>query len=99
MARNNLQDIEETKLHLMQQFKLKDLGNLKYFMSIEISQSKKGIVLSQQKYALEILDDAGYLGVKIASSTMEQKLSLNKKEGDCINDPSLYRSLLGRLIY
>lgn len=45
------------------------------------------------------MDDARYLGVKHASSPIEQNLSLNKEEGDCINDPFLYRRLVGRLIY
>ncbi|XP_070681711.1 uncharacterized mitochondrial protein AtMg00810-like [Malus domestica] len=71
----------------------------KYFLVIEITRSTKGITLSQQKYALEILEDACHLGVKPASSPMEQNLSLSKDDGDYINNPSSYRRLVGRLIY
>ncbi|KAL5562933.1 hypothetical protein UlMin_032680 [Ulmus minor] len=83
----------------MRQLKLKDLGKLKYFLGIEVSQSKKGIVLSQRKYVLEILEDTGYLSAKPVNSPMEQNLSLNKDKGEFISDPTSYRSLVGRLIY
>ncbi|XP_022865486.1 uncharacterized protein LOC111385334 [Olea europaea var. sylvestris] len=96
---NNLQDIEDTKSFLRDQFKLKDLGQLKYFLGIKVARSNKGIVLSQRKYALEILEDVGYLGAKPISFPMEQNLSLGKFDGDYISDPSSYRRLVGRLIY
>ncbi|KAM1377387.1 hypothetical protein ACFX1Q_038885 [Malus domestica] len=99
LAGNNIQAIEDIKSFLTKQFKLKDLGQLKYFLGIEIARSSKGIALSQRKYALEILEDAGYLGAKVATSPMEQNLSLRKDEGQCITDPSSYRRLIGRLIY
>lgn len=39
LAENDLQDIENTKIFLSKQFKLKDLGQLKYFLGIEVARS------------------------------------------------------------
>ncbi|XP_048424263.1 uncharacterized protein LOC125469991 [Pyrus x bretschneideri] len=99
LARNNLEDIENTKLFLANQFKLKDLGQLKYFLSIKVARSRHGISLSQCKYALEILDDAGFLGVKPSRFPMEQNLSLTQFNGRLLDDASAYRRMVGRLIY
>lgn len=99
LAGNNLHEIEETKQFLSQCFKLKDLGQLKYFLGIEVARSKRGITLCQRKYALEILDDAGFLGVKPSRFPVDQNLSLTQIEGKVLNDPSSYRRLVGRLIY
>ena len=44
---------------LLQQFRIKDLGDLKYFLGIEFSRSKAGIYMSLRKYALNILQDTG----------------------------------------
>lgn len=62
-------------------------------------RSRKGIVISQKKYTLEIIEDINYLALKPASSHMEQNLLLRKFVGDYVSDPSSYRRLIGRLIY
>ncbi|RVW51259.1 Retrovirus-related Pol polyprotein from transposon RE1 [Vitis vinifera] len=51
--------IQKLKQHLFTHFQTKDLGKLKYFLGIEIAQSSSGVVLSQRKYALDILEETG----------------------------------------
>jgi hypothetical protein len=46
---NNLQEMERLKKFLLKRFRIKDLGDLKYFLGIEFSKSKKGIFMSQKK--------------------------------------------------
>ena len=52
-------DIQRLKQHLFSHFQTKDLGKLKYFLRIEIAQSKSGVVMNKRKYALEILEETG----------------------------------------
>ena len=96
---NDLQEMEHLKRFLLKRFRIKDLGDLKYFLGIEFSRSKKGIFMSQRKYALDILQDSGLLGARPAEFPMEQNLKLTTTDGELLNDSTKYRRLLGRLIY
>lgn len=80
-------------------FKLKDLGSVKYFIGLQIARNSTGISVSQRKYALEILQDYGFLNSKPAKFPMEPILKLSRDSGDLLEDPTLYRRLIGRLIY
>ncbi|XP_061356883.1 uncharacterized mitochondrial protein AtMg00810-like [Gastrolobium bilobum] len=80
-------------------FKLKNLGALKYFLGLEIARSPKGISLCQRKYTLQILEDTGLLGCKPHSSPMDANLKLSLHEGDMLPDPTIYRRLIGQLLY
>ena len=84
---------------LSQQFKLRDLGVLKYFLGLEIARTSQGISLIPHKYALEMLTSTGMLGCKPTSTPMVPNLHLALKDGDLIDEPERYRSLVGRLMY
>ncbi|XP_025670273.1 uncharacterized mitochondrial protein AtMg00810-like [Arachis hypogaea] len=80
-------------------FKLKILGDLKYFLGLELARSSDGIVLSQRKYALSILEDTNFTDSKSVSLPMEANLRLSDSDGDLLADSSIYRRLIGRLMY
>jgi hypothetical protein len=94
---NCTKSIHALKQFLHAQFRIKDLRDLRYFLGIEISRSKKGIYLSQRKYALEIIKDSGYLGAKPVEFPMEECKLSNK--GEPLRDTAAYQRLVGRLIY
>ncbi|RVW98062.1 Retrovirus-related Pol polyprotein from transposon RE1 [Vitis vinifera] len=56
---NDQEGIQRLKQHLFNHFQTKDLGKLKYFLGLEIAQSSLGVVMSQRKYALDILEETG----------------------------------------
>ena len=99
IASDSLQSVAELKVLLDQQFKLKDLGDLKFFLGLEIARSTLGTHLCQRKFTLELLSDAGLLGCKPTKTPMEQNLKLSKFQGEVLKDPSSYRRLIGRLLY
>ena len=47
------------------------MGDLKCFLGIEVTRSKKGIFLSQRKYTLDILKEIGMLRYKSMDSTID----------------------------
>jgi hypothetical protein len=95
---NDLVSVAMTKKFLHSHFHLKDLGIVKYFLGIEFSASKNRIFITQQKYALEIIEDAGLLGTAPADTPMDRGLKLSNKS-DLLKDPGHFRRMVGNLIY
>ena len=64
ITRSNEAEIQRLKGVLLTEFKVKDLGKLKYFLGMEVAQSKESIVVSHRKYTLDLLSEVGMLGSK-----------------------------------
>jgi len=76
LVENSSADIEKVKQTLNKTFKIKDLGELKYFIGSKVAWSKHGIHLCQRKYALNILIDYGMLGSKSCHTPLSKDLKL-----------------------
>ncbi|OMO60730.1 Reverse transcriptase, RNA-dependent DNA polymerase [Corchorus capsularis] len=99
IASNNSSHTKALKEYLDAWFHIKDLGPLKYFLGLEVARSPEGIVLSQRKYVLDILQEVGMLGTKPVLFPMEQNHKLAVDDSALLDDPGAYRRLVGRLIY
>jgi len=87
---NDLTEIQRVKNCLLQQFRIKDLGDLKKFLGIEFSRCKAGIYMSQRKYALDILQDTGLTGARPDKFPMEQYLKLTPDDEKLLKNSDLW---------
>jgi len=92
-------NISDLKKLLKQKFKMKDLGGLHYFFGIDVIQSLKGIWLLQRQYALNKLAEYGMMSCKPILIPLEQNVKLSVNEGDLVEDTTMYRRIVGSLIY
>ncbi|GAA0148378.1 transmembrane signal receptor [Lithospermum erythrorhizon] len=99
VAGNDSSAMSAFKEYLGHCFHIRDLGVLKYFLGVEVACSSEELFLSQHKYTLDIISEAGLLGSKPAAFPMEQNHTLALARGAEVRDPERYRRLVGRLIY
>ncbi|XP_060190859.1 uncharacterized mitochondrial protein AtMg00810-like [Lycium barbarum] len=81
---SSLSLIKKVRLDLQTKFKMKDFGELKYFLGIEFSRSEKGIHMCQRKYSLELVFELGLSGSKPAITPLEFNHKLTSMEYDSI---------------
>ncbi|XP_031274933.1 uncharacterized protein LOC116133363 [Pistacia vera] len=101
--------IKALKERLHRHSRIKDLGEPKYFLGIDIARFAAGISLSQRKYVLELVSDSGLSTCKPSAIPVEQNTKLSTQQYDNatsvldndppLKDPSSYQRLVGRLIY
>ncbi|GKC04539.1 ribonuclease H-like domain-containing protein [Tanacetum coccineum] len=84
---NNISEIEKFKVFLKSKFMIKDLGELKYFLRIEVIDTDKGVFLNQRKYIHDLLSEYGMLACKPAKTLLMSKLVISNEA--CDNDPLL----------
>ncbi|CAM8951474.1 unnamed protein product [Rhodiola kirilowii] len=95
----SLQLINSIKAFIHDKFRIKDLGNLKYFLGLEVARNESGIFLHQKKYAVDLLVEYDMLECKPAKTPLPIKHQLSLSTAAVIDEPMLYRKLVGKLIY
>jgi histone deacetylase 1/2 len=82
-------------------FALKDLSDLHFFLGIEVKMSSNGVVLTQEKYAMDLLKKVGMLQCTTCPTPLSitEKLSLTDGESLGTEDSTNYRSIVGALQY
>ena len=78
---------------------MKDLGHLNYFLGLEITHFTYGIYITQSKYASKFLSRAGLTNSKTVDTPVEFNAHLTPSGGKPLFNPSLYRCLVGSLVY
>jgi len=84
---------------LFREFKMKDLGGLKYFLGIEVLCSNKEIFISQIKYTMDLLAETGMVDCKPAATPMQVNHGLKFEVEVNLADKERYQQLVGKLIY
>jgi hypothetical protein len=91
--------IIECKNRLASEFEMKDLVLMHYFLGLEVWQSLERIFLNQGKYTVEILKRFDMLECKPMNTPMEAKLKLLVDTSLDLIDATLYRQIIGSLMY
>jgi hypothetical protein len=92
-------NIRSFKEKMAAAFKMSDLGLLHYYLGIEVKQSASGISLSQDAYAMKILERSGMTGCNPCHVPMEARLKLSKQNTQPLVDATAYQSIIGSLRY
>ena len=82
---------------LKNEFSMSDLGELHHFLGINVHRTPRGLFLSQEQYALELLERAKMLNCNPISTPIDTKSKLSASGGSPMADSTLYRSLAGAL--
>ena len=91
--------VHTLKKELDAEFTIKDLGDMRFFLGIEVSRDDKGVTLRQQKFVRDLLEQVGMTSCKAAATPFPVGLKLTIDEGEELRDPEHFRSLVGKFLY
>ncbi|CAL8988995.1 unnamed protein product [Prunus brigantina] len=81
------------------EFEMSLVGELNYFLGLQIKQCHDGIFVSQSKYAKNLVSKFGLEGAKSARTPMSTSAKIHRDLHGKSVDQTLYRSMIGSLLY
>lgn len=100
LTRNSDAFLSKFTADLHSSFKIKNLGSLHFFLSVQVTITQTGMLLSQEKYIDEVITRAGMSNCKAVATPMVVKyLADNPSDASPFHDPSFFRSIVVSLQY
>ncbi|GJT50074.1 putative ribonuclease H-like domain-containing protein [Tanacetum coccineum] len=90
---------DEFEALMKSRFQMSSMGELTFFLGLQVKQKEDGIFISQDKYVAEILKEFDFMSVKTACTPIETHKPLVKDEEAAYVDVHLYRPMIGSLMY
>jgi hypothetical protein len=90
---------EEFRKMMANEFKISMIGELSYFLGLQIKQLKNGIFVSQGKYIKYMLKKFGMIDSKVISTPMGTNGNLDSEASGNMVDQKLYWSMIESLLY
>ncbi|GJR44800.1 putative ribonuclease H-like domain-containing protein [Tanacetum coccineum] len=90
---------DEFEALMKSKFQMSSMGELTFFLRLQVKQMEDGIFISQDKYVAEILKKFDFMHVKTACTRIETQKRLTKDEEAADMDVHYYRSMIGSLMY
>jgi hypothetical protein len=84
---------------MKQEFEMSMIGELTYFLGMQVKQTSEGIFISQAKYAKDLVKRFGLDGKSHAHTPMSTSIKISADLTGKQVDPTLYRSIIGSLLY
>ncbi|GJT01934.1 putative ribonuclease H-like domain-containing protein [Tanacetum coccineum] len=91
--------VKEFEELMQKEFTMSSMGELTFFLGLQVKQSTAGIFISQDKYVKDILNKFDFRTIKPATTPIEAHKALGKDEEGEDVDVHLYRSMIGCLMY
>ncbi|GJZ13584.1 retrovirus-related pol polyprotein from transposon TNT 1-94 [Tanacetum coccineum] len=80
-------------------FKMSMMGQMSFFLGLQVSQNPRGIFINQSKYAQEILKKFGFDSCTPIDTPMAERPDLDEDKGGKLIDPTRFRGMVGSLMY
>ncbi|VVT44809.1 uncharacterized protein SAPINGB_P000541 [Magnusiomyces paraingens] len=96
---NSSEVIAKTKSSLSSMFKMKDLGPVEQFLGMRVKQSPYHITVDVSRYIFDMLEEFGMQNCSSVKTPLPTRDLSDFSESDSATDASMYRSIIGKLIY
>lgn len=97
LAGDDIEEMNSLKAFLDAQFKIKDLGDVHYFIVLEVNKTSHGFLINQHKYTKELIAEFHCSDCSSVITPLELNSKLLPNFGILLSDPSHFWRFVGKL--